>query len=93
MTIQPLAGPATPPISLGAGLRHLARPWTARLVVAGLVVLAASVAELAPPLIVRHVIDANLLPDRTTGLALAGLDRSSSEVACGVGCPRVATCR
>ena len=73
MTIQDLAQPAAPPVSVGAGLRDLAHPWTARLVVAGVVVLAASVAELAPPLIVRHVIDANLLPHRTTGLALAGL--------------------
>jgi len=73
VTIQDLAQPAAPPVSVGAGLRDLAHPWTARLVVAGVVVLAASVAELAPPLIVRHVIDANLLPHRTTGLALAGL--------------------
>lgn len=73
MTIEELTRPTAPPISVGAGLRHLARPWIPRLVVAGVVVLAASVAELAPPLIVRHVIDANLLPHRTTGLALAGL--------------------
>jgi ATP-binding cassette subfamily B multidrug efflux pump len=73
VTTRELAPPAAPPASVAAGLRHLARPWTARLVVAGVFVLAASVAELAPPLIVRHVIDANLLPHRTTGLALAGL--------------------
>jgi ATP-binding cassette subfamily B protein len=73
ITIQDRACPADTPISITAGLRHLARPWTGRLVVAGVVVLAASVAELVPPLIVRHVIDVNLLPHRTTGLAPAGL--------------------
>jgi len=73
VTIEELTRPTDPPISVGAGLRRLARPWTGRLVVAGVVVLAASVAELAPALIVRHVIDANLLPHHTAGLALAGL--------------------
>ena len=73
MTIQELPQPTAASSPVGAALRHLARPWTARLVAAGLVVLAASVAELASPLVVRHVIDADLLPLRTTGLALAGL--------------------
>lgn len=73
MTEHQLDRPAAPPVPIAAGLRHLARPWAARLVVAGLVVLAASVAELAPPLIIRHVIDANLVPRRSTGLALAGM--------------------
>lgn len=73
MTTQHLARPGAPSVAVGAELRHLARPWRGRLAVAGVVVLAASVAELAPPLIVRHVIDSNLLPGRTAGLALAGI--------------------
>jgi len=41
--------------------------------VVGIAVLAAAVVELVPPLVIRHVIDDNLTPRRTGGLAPAGL--------------------
>lgn len=60
-------------VSVARGLRELARPWTGRLTLAGAAVLAAAIAALAPALVVRHVIDHNLTPQRTDGLLLAGL--------------------
>lgn len=48
---------------------ELVRPWRARLVVVAAAVLAAAVLELVPPLIVRHVIDTDLTPGHTGGLA------------------------
>ncbi len=65
------------PTPVPAGLRRrlgaLVRPWRARLVVVGIAVLVAAVVELVPPLVIRHVIDDNLTPRRTGGLAPAGL--------------------
>lgn len=58
--------------SVGAGLRALARPWRFRLVVVALTVVGAAVAELVPALVVRHVIDHNLIPLDTSGLPVAG---------------------
>jgi hypothetical protein len=68
-----LAAPPGNRVTVGAGLRALARPWTGRLLLAGAAVLVAAVVELAPALIVRHVIDHNLTPHRTAGLFTAGL--------------------
>jgi ATP-binding cassette subfamily B protein len=60
-------------IALAAGLRDLVRPWQVRLTLAGVCVVAAAVVELVPALVVRHVIDTNLTPHRTTGLPGAAL--------------------
>ena len=65
-------GPANPAaVRLGPGLRELTRPWRARLLLAALAVIAASAVGLVPALVVRHVIDHNLTPHRTNGLAAA----------------------
>jgi len=76
------------PIPRPAGLRRqlgaLVRPWRARLVVVGIAVLAAAVVELVPPLVIRHVIDHNLTPRRTGGLAPAGLAYLAATAAVAV---------
>lgn len=48
------------PPRLSHHLRELLRPWRARLLVIAVLVLAAAVLELVPPLVVRHVIDHGL---------------------------------
>jgi ATP-binding cassette subfamily B protein len=67
-TIQP-----APAVKVGAQLLALARPWWARLLLVAAAVLGAALLGLVPPLIVRHVIDHNLTPHRTAGLAAAAL--------------------
>lgn len=51
----------------------LAKPWRIRLVVVAVCVVGAAIAAVAPPLVVRHVINADLVPRRTAGLLAAGL--------------------
>jgi ATP-binding cassette subfamily B protein len=63
--------PASPAARLGPGLRELARPWRARLLLAALAVIAAAAVGVVPALVVRHVIDHNLTPHRSGGLAAA----------------------
>jgi ATP-binding cassette subfamily B protein len=65
--------PAPPTIRLAAQMRELARPWRTRLALVAVCVVAAAVVELVPPLVVRHVIDHNLTPRSTAGLAGAAL--------------------
>jgi ATP-binding cassette subfamily B multidrug efflux pump len=48
------------PPRLNHHLRELLRPWRARLLAIAVLVLAAAVLELVPPLVVRHVIDHGL---------------------------------
>jgi ATP-binding cassette subfamily B protein len=67
-TVQP-----APAVKVGAQLLTLARPWWARLLLVAAAVLVAALLGLVPPLIVRHVIDHNLTPHRTAGLAPAAL--------------------
>ncbi|MGH2869044.1 MAG: ABC transporter ATP-binding protein [Solirubrobacteraceae bacterium] len=50
---------------------ELVRRWRLLLIVVGLCIIGSSVAELVPPLVVRHVIDQDLLIHRTTGLVAA----------------------
>jgi ATP-binding cassette subfamily B protein len=45
------------PVRIGAPLRALVRPWRARLVLVAAGVLAASLLDLLPPLIIRRVVD------------------------------------
>lgn len=51
----------------------LAKPWRFRLVVVAACVVGAAIAGVAPPLVVRHVVNADLVPRRTAGLLPAGL--------------------
>ena len=62
-----------PKVAVGAQLLQLVRPWWARLLLVAAAVLGAAVLALIPALIVRHVIDHNLTPHRTAGLAPAAL--------------------
>jgi ATP-binding cassette subfamily B multidrug efflux pump len=52
-------------------LRELLRPWRARLLAIAVLVLAAAVLELVPPLVVRHVIDHSLVEGDSRQLAAA----------------------
>ncbi len=54
-------------------MRALARPWRTRLVIVALCVVGAALASVVPPLIVRHVVNANLTARRTSGLLASGL--------------------
>jgi ATP-binding cassette subfamily B multidrug efflux pump len=56
---------------LGSQLLAVLRPWRGRLAVVVAAIVGASLMELAPPLIVRHVIDNNLTVGRTDGLVMA----------------------
>jgi len=61
------------PPRLAGQLRSLVRPWRARLVLVAVGVLAAALLDLAPPLVIRHVVD-NLTARHTAGLpAAAGI--------------------
>jgi ATP-binding cassette, subfamily B, multidrug efflux pump len=56
--------------SLGGNLTALLQPWRARVVVVVLFVLAAGTFELAPPFIVRTIVDDHLVAGRSSGLLL-----------------------
>lgn len=51
----------------------LVRPWWRLLAVAAVLVAGSAVARVVPPLVIRQVVQQNLLPHRPSGLALAGL--------------------
>ena len=53
-------------------IRTLVRPHRRLLVLVVLFVIAAAVAGVVPPLIVRHVVNVNLIPKRTAGLLAEG---------------------
>ncbi len=59
--------------ALAVEVARLVRPWRWLLAVVVACVLGSAVAELVPPFVVRHVIDHNLLPRHSSGLAAAGL--------------------
>lgn len=72
---------AAPPIAPPMGatnldvwreIRLLVRPHRRLLVTVALFVIVAAAAGVIPPLIVRHVVNMNLLPKRTAGLLAAG---------------------
>jgi ATP-binding cassette subfamily B multidrug efflux pump len=52
---------------------QLVRPWRRLLMLVAVCVLAAALAGVVPPLLIRHVINDNLLASRTHGLLGAGL--------------------
>lgn len=56
-----------------AQVAGLVRPWRGLIGLIVIFVAAAALAGVAPPLIVRHVINADLVPHRTAGLLAAGL--------------------
>jgi ATP-binding cassette, subfamily B, multidrug efflux pump len=60
-------------VPLWRKLAELVRPWRWTLSVVGLCVVASALVELAPPLVVRHVVNADLVERRTNGLLLAGV--------------------
>jgi ATP-binding cassette, subfamily B, multidrug efflux pump len=56
--------------SLAGNLVSLLRPWRARVAVVVLCVLAAGTFELAPPFVVRTIVDEHLVVGRSSGLLL-----------------------
>ena len=69
-----ISSSATPPGSLAANLNALLTPWRARVAAVVLFVLAAGCLELAPPFIIRSIVDHHLVVGRSEGLrALAAL--------------------
>lgn len=69
--VRSQGGYATP--RFWAQVARLVRPWRGLIVLVVLCVAAAALAGVAPALIVRHVINANLVAHRTAGLLVAGL--------------------
>ena len=66
-------GPAAGAGSLIGNLTSLLQPWRARAIAVVLFVLAAASFELAPPFIVRTIVDEHLLVGRSAGLLLLAL--------------------
>src|SRR5207245_364389 len=66
-------GPAAGAGSLIGNLTSLLQPWRARAIAVVLFVLAAASFELAPPFIVRTIVDEHLLVRRSTALLLLAL--------------------
>jgi len=56
--------------SLVANLMNLLAPWRGRVAAVVLFVLAAGCLELAPPFIIRTIVDHHLVVGRSTGLVL-----------------------
>jgi ATP-binding cassette subfamily B multidrug efflux pump len=65
--------PDSPPVRLSRQLVDLVRPWSLRLAAVGGCVIGAAMLALVPPLVVRHVIDHDLIASHTNGLASAGV--------------------
>jgi len=61
---------ALAPPRLAGQIRSLVRPWRGRLLLVAVGVLAAALLDLAPPLVIRHVVD-NLTARHTGGLPVA----------------------
>jgi ATP-binding cassette subfamily B protein len=66
-------GHAAVPPSLTANLASLLQPWRARAIAVVVLVLAAASFELAPPFIVRAIVDDHLLVGRSAGLLLLAI--------------------
>jgi ATP-binding cassette subfamily B protein len=56
-----------------AQVAQLVRPWRRLLALAAACMAGAALAGVVPPLVIRHVVNTNLLPRHTSGLLLAGL--------------------
>lgn len=67
------AQPDSPAVGVGRQLRTLTRPWWMLLVVVAGFVLLAAVLQLAPPLIVRSIVDDHLAAGTSDGLLLLAL--------------------
>src|SRR5262249_61945196 len=72
MSTQALVSDGVDARSLAGNLMSLLRPWRARVAVVVLCVLAAGTFELAPPFIVRTIVDEHLVVGRSSGLLLLG---------------------
>jgi ATP-binding cassette, subfamily B, multidrug efflux pump len=71
--------------SLGGNLMSLLKPWRARAILVVLFVLGASLLELAPPFIIRTIVDDHLVVGRHAGLLLlASLYLASSAAVQGM---------
>jgi len=70
MSTSALAGHGAVGRSLAANLASLLQPWRSRVAVVVLLVLAAGTFELAPPFIVRTIVDDHLVAGRPAGLLL-----------------------
>ena len=71
--VSPGDGRATAARSLTANLGNLLQPWRARAIAVVVCVLAAASFELAPPFIVRTIVDDHLLVGRSAGLLLLAI--------------------
>lgn len=67
-----MSGPAAQP-RFWRQVMGLVRPWRRMLVLVVVCVTGAAIAGVVPPLVIRHVVNDNLLPGRTAGLLAAGL--------------------
>ena len=83
MSAATSAAAATP--RFRAQVAGLVRPWRGLIALVVVFVAAAALAGVAPPLIVRHVINADLVPHRTAGLLAAGLGYLAA-IAAAAGC-------
>src|SRR6185437_14124748 len=63
----------TPRPGLLAQVAGLVRPWRRQLALVVACVIGAALAGVVPPLVIRHVVNDNLLTHRTAGLLPAGL--------------------
>ncbi|MHB1594731.1 MAG: ABC transporter ATP-binding protein [Streptosporangiaceae bacterium] len=81
---RPASRGAAPP-RFWAQVAGLVRPWRGLTGLVVIFVAAAALAGVAPPLIVRHVVNADLVPHRTAGLLVAGLGYLGA-VAAAAGC-------
>jgi ATP-binding cassette subfamily B multidrug efflux pump len=71
--------------SLGGNLVWLVRPWLARAILVALFVLGAASLELAPPFIIRTIVDEHLVVGRSSGLlVLASLYLAASAAVQGM---------
>ncbi len=70
MSTHAVAGDGVHAGTLAGNLVRLLRPWRARVAVVVLCVLAAGTFELAPPFIVRTIVDEHLVVGRSAGLLL-----------------------
>src|SRR5215210_7920350 len=60
-------------VSVAAGLSEITLPWWPTLAVVALLVLGAALLQLAPPLIVRRIVDDHLAAGNADGLLLLAL--------------------
>src|SRR5882724_11015641 len=76
MSSAPPAGAARPRDArprFWAQVAHLVRPWRRHLTLVVACVVGAALAGVVPPLVIRHVVNDNLVPRHAAGLLPAGM--------------------